>query len=876
MTEIDRSALFAKLNASNYKAIEQAFFLAKLREHKYVELSHWLYQLSQQEQHDFHYIMQYFHIDIDEIQQDLLNALNRLKSGYSEVQDFSPDIERILTDVWLYCSLQEQQISIRGIYLLYVLVTSNEFYPQLIKLSTEFSKIKPDILLNDLHIICEKSLENQQNISILTTESTQYKNSALQQYGLNLTEQARLGKLDPVIARDHEIHQMMNILLRKKQNNPLLIGEAGVGKTAVVEGLAQKIAIGDVPNELKQVELILLDLGALKAGASVTGEFEKRLKAIIREINQSPYPIILFIDEIHTLIGAGGSAGTGDAANLIKPALARGELRTIGATTWVEYKKYFEKDAALTRRFQTVIVTEPDEETACTMLRRLVSYFEQHHHVTILDEAIIAAVKLSKRYLPTRQLPDKAISLLDSACAKVMLSQYVMPMRLTEIEQQLQALQLQQNYLVKQVDLGGSIDLHEQEQLQKKQQQLQYEQQQLVELYQQEKLLVNELRDIQQQLNTPDDIQLITVEREDLKAQQKNYLFQLQRLHQQSALVYPVVNAQLIAEVIAQWTGIPVGQMMGNEIEKVLDLAKYLQQRVIGQDQGLIAISQRIQTSRAQLDDPNKPIGVFMLAGPSGVGKTETALALAEMMYGGEQHLITINMSEYQEAHTVSSLKGAPPGYVGYGEGGILTEAVRRKPYSVILLDEIEKAHPDVHEIFFQVFDKGWMEDGEGRYIDFKNTIILLTSNVGSELILDLCQDELLKPDVEALAQALREPLLKVFPAALLGRLQVIPYYPLSTEMLSQIVELQLQRVMKRLKDNHHIQGHYTASVVDFIVKNCTEIESGGRMIERIITSQILPPMSMAILSHIGKDKKIISIGIDIEEQQFKFNIDTQ
>ena len=624
----------------------------------------------------------------------------------------------------------------------------------------------------------------------------------------------------------------------------------------------------------------MLDLGALKAGASVTGEFENRLKSVIKEVNQSEKPIILFIDEIHTLVGAGGAAGTGDAANLLKPALARGELRTIGATTWAEYKKYFEKDPALTRRFQVVQVPEPSESTAINMLRALSKKLEQHHQVIILDEAIAAAVKLSSRYIPARQLPDKAIGLLDTACARVAISLKSTPLQLAQLSQQLDALNLQKQQLTKQNQLGHQVESKYFDEIEQQITDIHTQQQQLNSQYQAEMAIVNQLQQVRSQLalsNELGDIQPTSeVDTQSLIQQQQHLLSQLRQIQNQQAMVFPVVDSLLVAEIVGEWTGIPVGKMMDDEINKVLNLADILNQRVIGQSDGIQTIVKRIQTARAGLDDPNKPIGVFMLAGPSGVGKTETALALAESMYGGEQNLITINMSEYQEAHTVSTLKGAPPGYVGYGEGGVLTEAVRRRPYSVVLLDEIEKAHPDVHEIFFQVFDKGWMEDGEGRYIDFKNTIILLTTNVGSELLMNLCQDPDLMPDVEGLKQALREPMLQVFPAALLGRIQTVPYYPLNESTIGQIIRLQLNRVVKRIKENHEIELTYSDAVVDLIASRCQELESGGRMIDAIITNNILPELSLRILSQIGKDDKITAVKIDAVDNEFVYTFNEQ
>lgn len=683
-------------------------------------------------------------------------------------------------------------------------------------------------------------------------------------------KKAKNGEIDPLTGRDAEIRQIIDILMRRRQNNPILTGEAGVGKTAVVEALALRLAAGDVPPSLKDVQLILLDIGLLKAGASISGEFELRLRAVMDEVESSPTPIVLFIDEIHTLIGAGGAAGTGDAANLLKPALARGKLRTIGATTWSEYKKYFEKDPALTRRFQVVQVDEPSEAQAVNMLRALNSSLEKHHHVIILDEAIQAAVKLSHRYIPARQLPDKAVGLIDTACARVAVSQHAVPGSIEYLRKQSEALKLEQENLEREKKL--SFDAKERMVLISKElTEIEGRLKKLEERWKAETDLVVELLSVREKIMQADS-ETDTKEKNKLATQQKKLVAKLKALQGIQPLVMPLVDSRTIADVVADWTGIPVGKMMKDEVEAVLQLADTLNQRIIGQRHGLEAIASRVQTSRANLDNPNKPIGVFMLAGPSGVGKTETALALADTLYGGEQNVITINMSEYQESHTVSTLKGAPPGYVGYGEGGVLTEAVRRKPYSVILLDEVEKAHPDVHEIFFQVFDKGWMEDGEGRYIDFKNTIIILTTNVGTDLIMDMCEDPDMLPTPEGLSKALRSPMLKVFPAALLGRMQVIPYYPLSDEMLEKIVELQLSRIVRRMKDNHNIDLVYTPEVLKLISSRCTEVESGGRMIDAILTNTVLPQISRELLGSTTQDKRISVVNIDSDGKDFQYH----
>jgi type VI secretion system protein VasG len=634
------------------------------------------------------------------------------------------------------------------------------------------------------------------------------------------------------------------------------------------------------------VSLLSLDIGLLQAGASMKGEFENRLRQVIDEVQASPKPIILFVDEAHTLIGAGGAAGTGDAANLLKPALARGTLRTIGATTWAEYKKYFEKDPALTRRFQVVQVPEPDENKAIAMMRGVAGALEKHHRVLLLDSAIEASVRLSHRYIPARQLPDKSVSLLDTACARVAVSQHATAPAVEDSARRIEMLETELGIISREKAMGEEVNAREQaanELLSAEQARYKT----LHDRWQEEKVVVDQVLGIRQKLRelndkkdtTQDSANGATSEpsagagedRQALLAELAVHQTALSKLQGDSPLVLPSVDDQAVASVVADWTGVPVGRMVKNEIESVLRIADTLNERVIGQSHGLEMIAKRIQTSRAKLDNPGKPIGVFMLVGPSGVGKTETALALAETLYGGEQNVITINMSEYQEAHTVSTLKGAPPGYVGYGEGGVLTEAVRRRPYSIVLLDEVEKAHPDVHEIFFQVFDKGWMEDGEGRYIDFKNTIILLTSNAGSDLIMSLCKDPELTPEPEAIAKALREPLLKVFPAALLGRIVTIPYYPLSDTMLGSIVRLQLNRIVKRVKENHKIPLTYSDDVVKLIISRCTELESGGRMIDAIVTNTMLPKISLEYLNRLAQGKALSSIAIATEKDEFSY-----
>lgn len=917
MSEISRVALFGKLNPTLYKAVESATVFCKLRGNPFVELAHWLHQLMQLADSDLHRVLRRFEIDASRLAADMVQALERLPNTATQIQDFSPQLEQAVERAWVYGSLKYGHAQVRGASLLLGLVKTPSLRTSLDRLSPEFRKINADLLSEQLPSIVSGSPEDGQLASDGSGTEAQGvpgehsdaiphaalgKQAALKKYTVDLTEKARNGEIDPISGRDEEIRQIVDILMRRRQNNPLLTGEAGVGKTAVVEGFANRLAAGDVPPQLKEVSLLSLDIGLLQAGASMKGEFEQRLRSIIDEVQASPKPIILFIDEVHTLIGAGGAAGTGDAANLLKPALARGTLRTIGATTWSEYKKHIEKDPALTRRFQVIQVGEPGEDQAIGMVRGLVSTLEKHHQVLLLDEAVAAAVKLSHRYIPARQLPDKAVSLLDTACARVAISQHTLPGDLEDCQRRLEGLRTELGIIEREAGLG--MDVNERRArclgLIEADEALHAE---LEERWQAEREIAQRIldvrariRDLDAQASAPDaaaaanseaakadgaapatestqanDADASTPDRATLLAEHAALELELRTLQGENPLVLPSVDANAVATVVADWTGIPVGRMVRDEISAVLKLTENLDQRVVGQKHALERIARRIQTARAGLDNPNKPIGVFMLVGPSGVGKTETALALAESLYGGEQNLITINMSEFQEAHTVSTLKGAPPGYVGYGEGGVLTEAVRRRPYSVVLLDEVEKAHPDVHELFFQVFDKGWMEDGEGRAIDFRNTILLLTSNVGTDLMMSLTRDPELTPEPEDLATALREPLLKAFPPAFLGRLVVIPYYPLSNETLARIVRLQFERIRKRVETQHGVEFHYSDAAVDLVIRRCTEIESGGRMIDAILTHTVLPELSKSFLTAMAEGYRLARVEVDAASEEFRY-----
>jgi type VI secretion system protein VasG len=906
MAEISRVALFGKLNSVGYKAIESATIFCKLRGNPYVELVHWFHQILQLPDSDLHRIIKEFAIEPARLARDFTDSLDRLPRGATSISDLSSHVEEAVERGWVFATLMFGESQVRSGHLVVGILKTPGLRNSLVGISKEFEKIKPEALSERFNNITGASPEAKLRAtdgfqigggvapgeaSGAIAPAAMGKQEALQRFTVDLTEQARQGKMDPIVGRDEEIRQIIDILMRRRQNNPILTGEAGVGKTAVVEGFAQKIVAGDVPPPLREVSLRTLDVGLLQAGASMKGEFEQRLRQVIEEVQASPKPIILFIDEAHTLVGAGGAAGTGDAANLLKPALARGTLRTVAATTWTEYKKYIEKDPALTRRFQVVQVHEPNEEKAIRMLRGVVSVQEKHHRVQVLDEALEAAVKLSHRYIPARQLPDKAVSLLDTACARVAISQHAVPAEVDDCRQRIQALETELAIIGRERSVGIDTAAREQAANAK----LETEKQRLVELEERwnaEKAVVEQILSLRAQLREQtgkvegtgsaleqavEQAEPPVVDAPDwqgLLAKLKELQAQLHQLQGEHPLILPTVDGQAVASVVQDWTGIPVGRMVKNEIETVLKLADTLEQRIIGQRHALDMIARRIQTSRAGLDNPNKPIGVFMLAGSSGVGKTETALALAEALYGGEQNVITINMSEYQEAHTVSTLKGAPPGYVGYGEGGVLTEAVRRRPYSVVLLDEVEKAHPDVHEIFFQVFDKGWMEDGEGRVIDFKHTLILLTTNVGTDLIMSLCKDPDLMPEPEGIAKALREPLLKVFPPALLGRLVVIPYYPLSDEMIGAIARLQLGRIRQRIEESHKVPFTYDDEVIKLIVSRCTELESGGRMIDAILTNTVLPKISEEFLTRMIEGKPVERVQVTVENGEFGYGFE--
>ncbi len=943
---VNLKSLVGRLNETCRGALEGAAGLCLSRTNYDVEIEHILAKLLSEDDTDLHKICHHYEVNIDRLSKDVSVALDRLKTGNSRTPGLSDRLPDWFQDAWLLASVDFGAARIRSGHLLLALL-SNDSNARLARdISREFSHISVESLQKDLPDMTSNSAEARDAVSLGETGGASNgtpvatgipgKTKALDQYTEDLTAKAAAGKIDPILGRDFEIRQIVDILTRRRQNNPILTGEAGVGKTAVVEGFALRIHQGDVPEPLKNVAVRTLDLGLLQAGAGVKGEFENRLKSVIEEVKSSLQPIILFIDEAHTMIGAGGQAGGNDAANLLKPALARGELRTIAATTWAEYKKYFEKDAALARRFQVVKIEEPDEEKAISMMRGIADKMEEHHNVRILDEAIVECVKLSSRYITGRQLPDKSVSVLDTACAKVAIGQGATPADVEDATRRIQNLTTEINSLEREVVTGAAHD-ERLDELGKKKGETEARLAVLNEQWMKEKDLTKQIKALRTKLEmsrldgklagklngsgqpTADAVSEPSTAADGSTAEQpeaaaltataiaadatvsgessataaapapetappldvqaakdelKKLTAELKTVQGENPLMQPVVNGQSVAEVISGWTGIPIGKMVADEINAVLQLHETLGERVLGQSHALEAISQRIRTSRAGLTDPKRPIGVFLLVGTSGVGKTETALALADSLYGGERNLISINMSEYQEAHTVSSLKGSPPGYVGYGEGGVLTEAVRKKPYSVVLLDEVEKAHPDVMELFFQVFDKGVLEDGEGREIDFKNCVILLTSNVGTATIMKLCADPDTKPEPDGLLEAIRPELVQAFKPALLGRMVTVPFYPISDDILRLIIRLQLEKIKHRISDNHGAHFSYDDSIIETVASRCTDVDSGARNVYNILTGTLLPEMSGEVLSRMASGEGIKNVHVTVGENgNFAYDI---
>ncbi|MFY2593934.1 type VI secretion system ATPase TssH [Achromobacter xylosoxidans] len=874
--------LIGKLNQTCRQAAERAASLCMAQGHYEVDLEHLFLALLEKPASDFSIVARRSGIEASVLEADLNAEIRGFKNGNTRTPVFSPHLPRLFEHAWLIASLDTQTTRIRSGHLLLALLTEPDLAALARRGSRLFESFRLEELKHDFAALTAGSEEAGQSVALddgaaqgeaPSPAAGLSKTPALDQYTTNLTERAREGKIDPVIGRDAEIRQMIDILTRRRQNNPILTGEAGVGKTAVVEGLALRIVAGDVPPALAGVALRTLDMGLLQAGASVKGEFENRLKSVIDEVKQSPTPIILFIDEAHTMIGAGGQAGQNDAANLLKPALARGELRTIAATTWSEYKKYFEKDAALARRFQVVKVEEPSETLAASMLRGMAPLMESHFGVRILDEAIVAAARLSHRYISGRQLPDKAVGVLDTACARVALGRSATPALIDDARHRLARQETERAALRREAAAGAaqSARLRElDEEMDAIRQQLADAEARLA----QESELVRQIHALREELEAagqepePETTGKRragkAAEPTPAQAQLAELQQQLRVLQGEAPLVPAYVDAQVIAEIVSAWTGIPLGRMVNDEIRTVLELQPLLAERVIGQDHALHAIAQRVRTARAGLEDPNKPKGVFLFVGPSGVGKTETALAVADILYGGERKLVTINMSEYQEAHSVSGLKGSPPGYVGYGEGGVLTEAVRRQPYSVVLLDEIEKAHPDVLELFFQVFDKGVMDDAEGREIDFRNTLIILTSNVGSSTIMQACLNKTAeeRPDPDALQELLAPQLYKAFKPAFLGRMKTIAYYPVDDDALARIIGLKLARIAERVQANHRAVFDWDDALVEAVLARCTEVDTGARNVDHILNGTLLPQIAEQVLGRMAQGEAIARIRV--------------
>jgi type VI secretion system protein VasG len=878
MIKPDLRSLIGKLNATCRGALEGAAGLCLSHSQYEVDIEHVLIKLLEAQNTDLNRILRHFGIEEAGLLSDLARAIDGFKTGNARTPALSPGIPRMIQDAWLIASVDYQACNVRSGHMLLALLSDEESSRMLAASSEAVGRISLETLGKSLVDLVAGSREDTESgVDVAPAAQGSGRpapagTKSLDLYTINLTDKARQGGIDPVLGRDAEIRQMIDILIRRRQNNPILTGEAGVGKTAVVEGFALRIAEGDVPPPLRDVEIRTLDLGLLQAGAGIKGEFENRLKSVIDEVKASPTPIIIFIDEAHTLIGAGGAAGSGDAANLLKPPLARGELRTIAATTWSEYKKYFEKDAALARRFQVVKVEEPDEEKALVMMRAIAPFLEKHHQVMITADALHDSVRLSRRYLPARQLPDKAVSVLDTACARVAIGLTTIPPAVEDMIRRISQIEREEKLLERESLMGREhgerigILAGEKEAARARLDELS-------EQWRKEEKIATRITDLRRSLQDPhgqdsaDDS--LALRRHELKAAEQ----ELKGIQGNEPLFQIAVDSQIISEVISGWTGIPTGRMLVNEIETVLKMDKLLGERIIGQDHALAAIAQMIRTAHAGIEDPSKPTAVFLFVGPSGVGKTETALALSELLYGGEENVITINMSEYQEAHTVSGLKGSPPGYVGYGEGGVLTEAVRKRPYSVVLLDEVEKAHPDVMELFYQVFDKGKLEDGEGRKIDFRNTLIILTSNLGTDTIMKVCADHETMPDWQSLTGMLRPELLKHFKPAFLGRLKVVPYYPINDSVMRLIIGLKLSRIAIRMKENRNVVFRYDEGLIEAIAARCTEVESGARNVDHILSNTLLPEMSRELLSRMASGEHLHEVRVSLDGQGFSYEV---
>ncbi|MDR9946616.1 type VI secretion system ATPase TssH [Enterobacter sichuanensis] len=864
------ASLLRRLNPYCARAMEGAASLCQTRAHAEILPEHWLLKLLEQGEGDLTVLARRYEWDMDSLWKDLLGWLDKQSRSVRHRPQLSGNIRTLMQDAWMIASLSGEE-QIRSVHLLMALVEKQSLircdglWPLLTLARSQLERLRPllDAQSDERpDVQLEAELASVGEVEFVgrpagaepkVGELNPALQNALDKFTLDVTARAREGKIDPVFGRDNEIRQMVDILSRRRKNNPILVGEPGVGKTALVEGLALRLAEGNVPDALKPVSVRTLDLGLLQAGAGVKGEFEQRLKNIIEAVQQSPLPVLLFIDEAHTIIGAGNQAGGADAANLLKPALARGELRTIAATTWSEYKQYFERDAALERRFQMVKVDEPDDDTACLMLRGLKSRYAEHHGVHISDEAVRAAVTLSRRYLTGRQLPDKAVDLLDTASARIRMSLDTVPEPLTRLKAQLTALDMEKQALLEDTALGNSNHGERLAAIEQDEVRIILQLDQLETQYGQELKLTEALlacrTDISRQAETAD------------------LQNQLTAVQQHTPLLGLDVDVRTVATVIADWTGVPLSSLMKDEQTELLSLEASLGRRVVGQDAALNAIAQRLRASKTGLAPENGPQGVFLLTGPSGTGKTETALALADELFGGEKSLITINLSEYQEPHTVSQLKGSPPGYVGYGQGGILTEAVRKRPYSVVLLDEVEKAHRDVMNLFYQVFDRGFMRDGEGREIDFRNTVILMTSNLGSDHIMKLLEEQPEATESDR-HERLRPLLRDHFQPALLARFQTVIYRPLSESAMRTIVEMKLGQVSRRLHRHYGLTTKIDESLYDALTAACLLPDTGARNVDSLLNQQILPVLSQQLLTRMAAKQKPQSLHLSWSEEE--------
>jgi len=868
MIIVDIKSLLARLNSYCTRCLEAAAGLCVTRTHYEVTVEHMFAKLLEEPQSDLPLILRQFDIDSGRVIKTVEQSLEEFKTGNAAKPVFSPLLMEWFQEAWLVGSVDLGENLIRsGALILAFLNRSAQFatgsYVDLL------NTISRDALMAQFWDILKGSVEKpSKRVDMAEEEGVPSDATALGRFCDDFTRKARAGEIDPVFGRDREIRQMVDILARRRKNNPIVVGEAGVGKTAVVEGLALRIVEGDVPELLRDVSILGLDMGLLQAGAGMKGEFENRLKSVINEIKASEKPIILFIDEAHTLIGAGGSAGMSDAANLLKPALARGELRTVAATTWSEYKKYFEKDAALARRFQLVKLDEPSEETAVLILRGLKSKYEDAHHVVVRDDAIQAAAELSSRYISGRQLPDKAVDLLDTSAARVKVLLTAKPDVVEDKERTIQALEREKRALERDDLHGMDIDENRQKEIEAELERLNKELTGLEERWVKEQGLARKIIELREKLYQIRSREPAESDEDDneIKAQVAQAVSELEIIQGDFPLVRTEVDPDVVSKVVSDWTGIPLGKVMRDEAQNIITMEENLKQRIKGQDEALGIISEVIKSAKAGIKDPNQPLGVFLLAGPSGVGKTETGLALADLLFGGENFMVTINMSEFQEKHTVSRLIGSPPGYVGYGEGGVLTEAVRQRPYSVVLLDEVEKGHLEVMNLFYQVFDKGMLSDGEGRLIDFKNTVIFLTSNLATDVITEMCSgDEI--PSFETITAAVRPILSNHFKPALLARMTVIPYVTLGSDILKDIVSLKMDKLVKRLDETHKMKLSYSQDIVQQIASRCTEVETGARNIDYIMTGSIMPRMSQEILARMGQGEMPSKIHLNLDPE---------